>query len=196
MTLNHEKLVFADGFVLAGGNSTRMGRDKSFVVFDGITLLERAVSVVESVFAANTLILNPVQPMPRVRIPVIRDRFTDRGAVAGFEAAFANSDATWCFFLAVDLPFVTEEVVRTICSFASNDSDVVVPRQTDGRLQPLAALYRRETFARKTSDMLGRGESPSLREMMRGERILELDAATISPDELLFLNVNKPSDVF
>lgn len=193
--MTSSKLDFADGFVLAGGSSTRMGRDKSSVVFGGTTLLDRAISSVAEVFASNFVVLNTNQPLFACRLPLIRDRFSGSGAAAGFDAAFSASKNEWCFFLAVDLPFVNNDAIRTLAAELDDETDAVVPRQADGRLQPLAAFYRRRTYAPIVEQKLRNGQSPSLRQILAGTRVREIDARLISPFDDLFHNVNTPEDI-
>ena len=62
----------ASGFVLAGGGSTRMGRNKALLPFRGITLVEHVAGIVRQAAGSVTLIGDPVQ-LGHLGLPVVSD---------------------------------------------------------------------------------------------------------------------------
>ena len=97
----------------------------------------------------------------------------------GLHAALAYAQSEWLLAIACDYPFLTSELIIKLSSKISDDFDAVVPRQSDGRLQPLCAFYRVKLclkFVEKTLEskratpplrsifeMCGRGSSNSMR---------------------------------
>ena len=130
------------GFILAGGNSTRMGRDKAFVGFDGRTLLARALDLVSSV-TSNVRIVGAQEKFSGFA-PVVEDIFPERGPLGGIHAALRSSVTELNLMLAVDMPFVASAFLQYLISEAraAGGASVIVPHGDD-RCQPLCAIYRR-----------------------------------------------------
>jgi molybdopterin-guanine dinucleotide biosynthesis protein A len=95
------------GAVLAGGRSTRMGRDKARMIVDGVPLWRRQRKVLEAAGAGRVVVvLRPRQRSLGNRSEEVRDRLSDRGPLAGLQAALAGTQADWLAVLAVDMPRV------------------------------------------------------------------------------------------
>jgi molybdenum cofactor guanylyltransferase len=130
-------------FILAGGKSTRMGRDKAFVDFEGRTLLERALAIARSI-TSEVQIVGSKEKFASYA-PVVEDIFQVRGPLGGIHAALRSSSIELNLIVAVDTPFVTAALLQYLIMQARADGDAVVtvPR-TAGGWQPLCAVYRRE----------------------------------------------------
>jgi molybdenum cofactor guanylyltransferase len=128
-------------FILAGGKSTRMGTDKAFLTFDGRTLLERAIDLARSV-TADVRIVGDLTKFSAFG-PVVQDIFPNCGPLGGIHAALCASSVELSLMLAVDMPFVSSDLLRYLVERARNSSaTVTVPRCGRGN-QPLCAVYRR-----------------------------------------------------
>ena len=135
------------GFVLAGGKSTRMGSDKAFLEFEGRTLLDRALTVMATVCDHVKIVADPVKFAKYESETVIADTFPGCGPLGGIHAALAQSSFRLNLMLAVDMPFVSCELLSFLFARAEDNAAVVnVPRINDG-LQPLCAIYRRDFAA-------------------------------------------------
>ena len=187
------------GFVLAGGKSSRMGPtvDKAFLDFRGQTLLDRALGVMGAVCGRVTIVGDPAKFAKAGS--VIADIFPGCGPLGGVHAALVHSLAELNLMLAVDMPFVSSELLAFLFDVAAaEDIDghavVTIPRTSRG-LQPLCAIYRRE-FSAVAEQALRAGKNKidaafsSVRVHVIGER--ELAAAGFS--EQSFFNVNTPED--
>jgi molybdopterin-guanine dinucleotide biosynthesis protein A len=132
------------GFILAGGKSTRMGADKAFLEFDGRTLLERALTLMATVCDRVWIVGDPAKFANYEAESVIADIFPGCGPLAGIHTALVHSSCELNLMLAVDMPFVTAELLLFLFAAAENNAGLVtVPRVSDG-LQPLCAVYRRD----------------------------------------------------
>jgi molybdenum cofactor guanylyltransferase len=182
-------------FILAGGNSTRMGADKAFVTFDGRTLLARATELMYSV-TSNVRIVGNLEKFA-VFAPVVEDIYRKCGPLGGIHAALRASQSELNLMLAVDMPFVSKFFLRYLLEQARVSSDaVVVLPYSGGRRQPLCAVYRRE-FAEVAEHSLraGRNRIDILFDTLP-TRVLEeeeLKSAGFSP--AIFRNLNTPEDV-
>src|SRR5579862_800424 len=112
-----------NGFVLAGGQSTRMGADKAFLQLNGHTLLERALQTVSAV-ASAVWILGGREKFG-VFGNVIEDEFPDHGPLGGIHAALRASHADLNLILAVDMPFVDARFLEYLVQRAGAKAAVV-----------------------------------------------------------------------
>lgn len=151
------------GFVLAGGRSSRLGRDKALLLWPpgktaegkSQTLLQHSIDRLQSVCTTVSVCATRGDlPFTGVVIP---DALPGSGPLGGIVAALENSVTDWNLMLAVDLPFLPVEVLRAMvvaCSGPASPSldqsypgspppvACVLP-QYDGRPQPLCGLYHR-----------------------------------------------------
>ena len=129
-------------FILAGGKSTRMGRDKVFVSLDGKTLLARALEVGRLV-TADVRIVGDAAKFGAFA-PVVEDVFRECGPLGGIHAALRASAAELNLMLAVDLPFVSRALLEYLITRARSADAIVTVARAGGGWQPLCAIYRRE----------------------------------------------------
>ncbi len=182
-------------FILAGGESTRMGTDKAFVDYEGRTLLARALDLARSVTADVRIVGSREKFAPFA--PVVEDVFRDCGPLGGIHAALRASGSELNVILAVDTPFVSWALLQYLVGQARSlpEATVVVPRG-DGGWQPLCAIYRRE-FAEAAEKALRAGQSridclfDEVR--IRVINLEELEAAGFSP--AIFRNLNTPEEL-
>jgi len=179
-------------FLIAGGRSSRMGSNKAFVDFRGETLLARALALLQQACGNATIVGDPSTYASFA--PVIPDVFPGCGPLAGIHSALLHSSADLNLMLAVDMPFVSETLLRFLLREAAlTDAIVTVPRTT--ALQPLCAVYRRD-FASTAEQALKAG-AYKINAAFAGLplRVIEeheLVAAGFS--EKNFFNVNTPED--
>lgn len=181
------------GVVLAGGASRRMGRDKATLtvagMFDGRTLVEHLVSVVAQRCAPVFVVAAQGQTLPELPAQVLRDEVPGLGPLPavglGLRAA-AHAGAKRAFVCAVDMPFLTPELISLLAGTDSG-ADVVLPRA--GRDHYLAAVYR--TVLAETVDALVAGGERRVGALVDvvGVQRIELD------DPAPLANLNSPEDV-
>ena len=186
------------GFVLAGGKSSRMGTDKAFLEFGGQTLLDRALAVVGTVCSSAAIVGDSAKFAKYGSGkygPVVADIFPGCGPLAGIHAALARSSAELNLMLAVDMPFVSPELLTFLFEVAEEDDAIItVPRVGQG-LQPLCAVYRPAFCA--TAEQALRAGNYKVDAAFSGVSIRVIDEselATAGFSERFFLNVNTPQD--
>ncbi len=182
-------------FVLAGGKSTRMGRDKAFIEYEGRSLVARALELACAV-STDVHIVGRHDKFAGVAA-VVEDKFHDRGPLGGIHAALRSSSRDSNLMLAVDMPFISEVFLRYLIQEARQapGASAIVPRQS-GRWQPLCAIYRRE-FADDAEAALLAGHN-RIDLLFNGPRIhvieeKEMRLAGFGSD--LFRNLNTPGDL-
>jgi molybdopterin-guanine dinucleotide biosynthesis protein A len=182
------------GFVLAGGKSTRMGRDKAVLPLNGRTLLETALATVRPV-ANEVFILGPPEPY-RNYAPVIADIFPGCGPLGGIHAALAHTKTEFNLMIAVDTPFLSAALLRYLAERALAGGAVVTAPEVNGYPQPLCAVYSRE-FLPFAERALKAGDYKIV-PLFPGDRTLvvpETELAQVAFTAQMFENLNTPEDL-
>jgi molybdenum cofactor guanylyltransferase len=137
-----------NGLLLAGGKSSRMGRDKASLVVhaDGCTQAANGLRLLEPVCAQVFLSLRDGQARPTGcdKFDALRDSASFGGPLAGILAALERApDAAW-LVLACDLPFVSAEVIRGLVVARERGGAlpfIAYASSSDGLPEPLCAIY-------------------------------------------------------
>jgi molybdopterin-guanine dinucleotide biosynthesis protein A len=181
-------------FILAGGQSSRMGTDKAFIELEGRTLLARALELARSVTDEVRIVGQPGKYCSFA--PTIEDFFPRCGPLAGIHAALRTSPQDLNLILAVDVPFLSLELLQYIIERAQSAvATVTVPRIAK-RFQPLCAVYR-SAFADTAEQALrgGRCKIDALFASVKTEVIGEEELQSAGFSIGLFRNLNTPQDL-
>lgn len=132
--------------ILAGGQSSRMGRDKAWLGMDGETLLARQVKLVRQGGAqAIWLSGRSDTNYSALGCPVLTDKFAGAGPLAGIERGLAITTSPLLLVLAVDLPAMNASFLKWLTEVCA-DHLGVIPR-LGGQIEPLAAVYPKAAAA-------------------------------------------------
>jgi molybdopterin-guanine dinucleotide biosynthesis protein A len=145
----------AEGWVLAGGRSLRMGRDKAAVALAGQPLLQhmldklRAVGLRARVAGLHTPIQYSAEhSTAEAAGEVLSDAYPDMhpgcGPLSGMETALNKSEAPLVLIVGVDLPLLETEFLAWMLRRASTTGAMATVPRAGGKPQPLCAVYRRE----------------------------------------------------
>jgi molybdopterin-guanine dinucleotide biosynthesis protein A len=198
-------MIDIDAFILIGGRSSRLGRDKAVAELGGKTLAQRAFQTATEALPTSRVTFvaaNEAQfgiDAIAAGGPFIFDLIPDRGPLGGLHAALAYARTPWIFVLACDYPFVTSELIRFLTDKVSDNCGAVVPKQDDGRLQPLCAFYKTEAARPLVQEIIDRPRVPP----PMSEIVKELEACIVSFAEIshlsassdFFVNVNTQPDL-
>jgi molybdenum cofactor guanylyltransferase len=131
------------GFVLAGGRSTRMGRDKALLAWRGGALLAAVARQLAPVVEGVTIIGSPAL-YGGLGYEVVPDLTPGLGPLGGIETALSLERAEWNLIVACDMPNLTTATLGQLVELAStSDADCVLPLSAGERAEPLCAVYRR-----------------------------------------------------
>lgn len=177
----------ASGFVLAGGASKRMGRDKALLPYRGTTLVEHVAQNVRDAAGSVTLIGHPAR-LAHLGLPVHPDEMPGCGPAAGIFTALHLSKTDWNLIVACDMPSVSSDVLRQLLAQAERaETNVVAAVGPDGETEPLCAAYHRRCL-------------PVLEAAIREKRLRmrdlveELGVLSIPVSVSALANVNTPSE--
>ena len=127
------------GAILAGGRSSRFGRDKALLELDGETLLQRTERKLFSILD-DVLVVGPSERRAQVRrAAVVPDRYPGIGPLGGIASALAARPGCAILAVAVDMPFLCARLLAHEVELLAK-ADVVLP-VVEGRGQQLHAVY-------------------------------------------------------
>jgi molybdopterin-guanine dinucleotide biosynthesis protein A len=131
--------------ILAGGKSSRMGRDKAWLEVGGQTLLARQIDLARETGATEIFISGRSgNDYSAFGCRILEDEFPDAGPLAGIERAFGATKAALLLVLAVDLPEMRAGVLLRLAAGCSETCGVI-PKLA-GNIEPLAAFYPKAAY--------------------------------------------------
>lgn len=181
-------------FILAGGESTRMGRDKALLEFGGRPLILRMAALLSSAVAQPTVVAPP-EKFRGFGLPMIADDHPGFGPLGGIATALRTTNKEWNLIVGCDLPFLSREWLVYLVQRASRSkADVVLPH-SEGGAEPLCAVYHNRCLPSITA-ALQRG-TRKVTDGLAGLNIETIpfeEAKPFDSEGLLFKNMNSPSD--
>src|SRR5271156_6937528 len=123
------------GFILAGGQSSRMGADKGLLEIAGEPMIVRAARLVESVVGAPAVVVGTPEKYRGLGLQAIADDWPGCGPLGGIATALRASAADWNLIVACDLPHLTREWLEYLLQRARDSAgEAVVPmNKTPGK---------------------------------------------------------------
>ncbi len=194
--------------ILAGGRSTRMGRDKATIEIDGIPLIRRIHDVVASCqippqstadgerLSPQIYVLTPWEDRYRSILPVscnfILEQQPDRGPLIAFVQGLAAITASWILLIACDLPNLSTPMIQAgidRLSSISAQSIAYLPKHSGKGWEPLCGFYR-QTCQHSAIEYLNAG-GKSFQDWLKTQIVTEF----IVTDPTCLLNCNTPADL-
>jgi len=177
--------------ILAGGYSSRMGKDKARIKWNGKTFIEDLLDKAKVYGFTEKIVVTNSEEAFYQNLPasVISDIYPHLGPLSGLHAGLKKSGCLWNFVISCDMPLFDFSVVDTLKQNISNDYFVVVP-SLDGRYQQLAALYRKDCDT-VIEELLLSGQQ-RLRDLFLKRAVLKIE---MDIWQNLFFNVNTPAEL-
>jgi molybdopterin-guanine dinucleotide biosynthesis protein A len=183
------------GIVLAGGQGRRMGgADKALLPLAGKPLITHVIArfhpqVEDLAISANG---DPAR-LGFTGLSVLADHAADRGPMAGVLAGLdwaAAAGATALVTVAVDTPFLPEDLVPRLCLAAEDAPEGLAMAQSGGRDHPTFALWP-VAMRGRVADFLASGEKASIRALADRHGA----ARAVFPEDGAFDNLNRSEDL-
>lgn len=188
--------------ILAGGRGSRLGfREKALVDINGKPMIALVIESLEKVVdeiiisvrdEAQGELLKTIFPNLRYAY----DMYENTGPLAGILSGLSICKDEYCFIVACDMPFINEKIVNLLFS-KCRDYDAAIPRQGDGFLEPLHAVYNRMAMLKETKNSLENGETTILAPISRlnVNYVPFEEISKIDPDLTTFMNLNTSEDI-
>ena len=192
------------GIILSGGKSSRMGVNKSLLVINGKTIIERVRDLMQNIFSEVILITNDPEEYEFLGLEIYEDVYKGYGPLAGIHSGLLNSTTRKNFIISCDVPLMTEQMIRYLIEFKT-DKFITVAK-ADGFIQQLVGIYNRDILVtvketlvsqlsddERNNDQLKRGcKVLSLLNTIGAEIINTQCLSFYTPDT--YFNMNKQND--
>jgi molybdopterin-guanine dinucleotide biosynthesis protein A len=180
--------------LLAGGESRRMGTDKATFLFRGKPLWQVQLETLRRLRPSEIFVSARTDPLWRpADVRFVADIPPSRGPLSGLAASLAKIHTAYLVALAIDMPFMTGNYLRSMCDAIEFGCGVVA--KINDRAEPLAALYPREAEIDFRAVLAGTDFSLQnlVRHLVTSGKLLE---KTVTKQERpLFRNMNNVSDL-
>jgi molybdenum cofactor guanylyltransferase len=182
-------------YILAGGESSRMGRDKAMIDIGGAPLIVRIAELVMPL-TGDPVVIGPPDRYAHLKMRVVPDDVHGLGPLGGIATSLRDSQQPWNLILGCDLPLLTVEWLQYLINRALvSRADAVLPQNAAG-LEPLCAMYRT-----RCATTVRAAIERDVRKVTDG--LANLDVVRIEPREWgvfdadghLFKNLNSPKDI-
>jgi len=183
------------GVILAGGKSSRFGANKAFADVNGRQLIRRVVDAMSSVFEDLIIITNDPKEYSFLGLPMYEDLIKGLGPLGGIYTGLEKMPERLGFFVACDMPFLNEGLVRHITETMNDDLDAVVPK-IDWKMEPLHSLYSK-TCLPAIKGLIDSGEC-MINRFFQKIQVRFLDEDEIrrhDPFLRSFFNINRPDEL-
>ncbi len=181
------------GVILAGGKSSRMGRDKALIEVDGTRMLDRTVELLRP-HVREILVIGDPEKHTAEHATTIADDEPGKGPLGGIVTAFKHARYVRLLVLACDLPSINDHLLVTLKKELDAGFDAIIPTH-DGLIEPLAAAFHKhciEAFEKNLRD-----DVLKMSDALAAVRSLNIE---VSPSKDgwpadLFRNLNSPTDL-
>lgn len=192
------------GIILLGGESKRMGVNKSLVKIGDQTIIERISELMKGLFNRVLLITNTPDEYKFLGLEIFEDDYKNVGPLAGIHSGLFHSTTEKNFIISCDMPFVDKGVIEFITGYKTDK--LITITKADGFFQQLCGLYSKKVLPEIEKLIKGEGIKIDTTHLNKcGCKVLQLvqnvDAEIIdianeysAYKEGMFLNMNKPED--
>jgi molybdopterin-guanine dinucleotide biosynthesis protein A len=187
-------MLTVSGIVLAGGQSSRLGTDKSFINVNGRPLIEQIVVKLARLSDDVTIVTNSPEKYDHLAARLAGDIYPGKGALGGIYSGLRAAANAYSLVVACDMPFLDLNLLRYMILLARGH-DVVIPR-IGGLPEPLHAIYSRSCLE-PIDRLLARGRLKIIDffSEVRVRYVEEDEVDIFDPQHLSFFNVNTLSDL-
>jgi molybdopterin-guanine dinucleotide biosynthesis protein A len=180
------------GIVLSGGKGSRMGNDKGMMLYRGQELVKYSISLLQHFCATIIISSNREDLYSKFGYKVVHDIYKEIGPIGGIYSVLKESKTEKNLILSCDIPLLSEELFDEIL-LNVHGHDIVVPKHSNGHLEPLAGYYSKDII-------------PSIEELIRNKdyKMINLintsNAGFVEVEKLnngssQFRNINTPQDL-
>ncbi|MCX8026973.1 MAG: molybdenum cofactor guanylyltransferase [Thermodesulfovibrionales bacterium] len=194
MTVFGKKIT---GAILAGGQNTRFPKTKGFIKIDGVSIIDKNLSLLHSLFDEVLISANNTNLYKTFEVPIIPDALPSRGPLTGIYSCLRICKSDTLFVIACDMPLIDREIVIKLCDCYLSDKPVgaLVPVFL-GKIHPLIGIYSKEILNRLERAILE--NKVMLIKFLQEIGAKYLDFSSIIRDKNFFnpfANINTPQDL-
>jgi molybdopterin-guanine dinucleotide biosynthesis protein A len=184
----------ASGIILAGGRSSRMGRDKTLMLIETDTLIERTVKELRKITDEIIIASNQSGKYNLPGTREVPDQFPGRGPLGGIHAGLKAASYPYAFVVAGDMPLFSVELAAYLLARTDEGFDVIAP-EINGSWEPLCAVYSRSCL--QIIEQYLEAGIGQVSQFYKNVNVLKIDeqvlAGLCGPGDI-FYNLNTPQD--
>jgi molybdopterin-guanine dinucleotide biosynthesis protein A len=184
------------GVILAGGDNKRFGGiTKANVVFGGVTIVSRIVSVMEDLFSEIIIVTSKHEEFREYNNhKIVTDEYLKAGPLGGIHAALKSSSEDAIFVIAGDMPFPDKKIINEqITEFSKGEHDIIIP-MIDQLIEPLHAIYSK-TILTDLEKFLSVRQNRAVRDFFKEVNVGYLRISDTDKSRKAFTNINSASDL-
>jgi len=174
-----------------------MGQNKALMPFSGKPLIQHVVERVKEIAGEIFIITNDRPAYEFLGYPLIPDKIPGYGVLGGLYTALGEAKLPYVASIACDMPFVSAQLIMLeYDQLIAGTADVVIPESANG-LEPLHAVYRRDTCLPLVEEAIRQDERRLISWIHRANVLVisRVEVAKVVPDEQAFININTPADL-
>jgi molybdopterin-guanine dinucleotide biosynthesis protein A len=186
--------------ILAGGRSSRLGREKLAEVIAGKSLIERAISRLSALSQEILIVISQKQArssLPSYTYPeakTVVDLYPGKGSLIGIYTGLTHSTNSLNLVVACDMPFLNLDLLRYMVNIAPG-FDVVIPRIGD-QMEPLHAVYSKNCIAPMESLIMQDNlKVTAFFDSVKVRYVGKEELDRFDPERLSFFNINTEADL-
>jgi len=181
--------------ILAGGKSSRMGKNKLLLPLGDSTIIGTLLATLSQLFGECVLVTDRPDAYRDWPVKITADLICgpEKNSLTGIHAGLSIASNPYSFVVAGDMPFVEPELLTRLAALSGKE-DVIIPRQGE-HFQPLSAIYHKNCLPH-IEELLARQHYKIL-DFFHAVRVRHVDVAELLPDgsqHWSFFNVNSPDD--
>ncbi len=180
--------------IQAGGQSSRMGTDKSFVPFHGRPMIEVVLAHVADLGQETFIVTNHPAPYAYLDVPTVSDIYPGNGPLGGMHAALFHAHFPHTLMVACDMPWLERPLLQHLISLRHR-ADVIVPRW--GKFpEPLHAVYSKTCLSAMAENI--QAQKLKIVRFYNQVRVRYVDREEIERlggNGRSFANINTPQDL-
>lgn len=179
------------GYILAGGQSSRMGTDKGLVLFGDKPLVQYSIDLAK-VVCNDIFIGTNNDEYSKFGYNLIHDIVVGKGPIGGLHAALKNTEQDYIFLLSCDIPYGSLNVAKLLIEELS-DFEIVVPIWGKGKIEPLFGFYSKTILPIVEQQI--KTENFKMIDLLNECNTLFFNIDSATNGSIVFKNFNSPEDV-
>jgi len=181
------------GIILAGGKSSRMGRDKGWIELNNKPLINYAIEALKP-YCDDLIISSNSKEYNSLGYPIYEDKIKNCGPMGGIYSTLLFSSTPINMVLSCDMPLISTELIKYVLD-KSVEGKISLPIHGVNFIEPLCAVYPLEAI-------------PHLEKFIKEGKLKLIDLVNSIPTEQIkidpsqyfyhpdiFLNINRPGDL-
>lgn len=179
-----------NGYILAGGKSSRMGTDKGLMLFKGKAIIEYVIEQLQPAVNKVTIVSNNPE-YEKFGFEVIADLIKETGPAGGIYTALNHTDTALNFIVSCDMPFISKEAIEFMFQNKGKSQIILPVRQ--GKMEPLFGIYSKDCLL-KWHELM-EGGVIKLQEMVTNFQLNKIEVNNnVQFSDSLFMNINTKKD--